>query len=63
MTEENEIELTGEELTAMQGIDNAPALGKTTASEPHVSKRLVDHGYVTKDESGHLILPSKANDC
>jgi hypothetical protein len=59
MAQEHEIEFTRDEVLAMQGINNAPALGETTATEPHVSKRLVDHGYVTNDESGHLVLTVK----
>ncbi len=59
MLEEPEIELTRDEMSAMQSIDNAQGLGQTTASTPAVSKRLVEQGYVTKDESGHLILTPK----
>jgi hypothetical protein len=54
-----EIEFTREEIAAIKGISSAPTLGLTTAKEPIVSVRLVEHGYVTKDEAGHLILTTK----
>jgi Mn-dependent DtxR family transcriptional regulator len=54
-----DIELTDDEFQALQGIADAPALGIETAKEPNASKRLFDHGYVTKDESGHLVITIK----
>ena len=56
MTADHDLELTMDEFHALQGIDDAGALGLETSKVAHSSRGLVELGYVTEDDTGCLVL-------
>jgi hypothetical protein len=60
MAEDDDIELTEAEHHAIVGIGNAPTMSAPVPiKEPSVSSRLLEHGYVTINDSGCLSLTLK----